>query len=188
MSDKSTIRDEARKHRARINIREDNPEDAVRYFFNNIELKQGDIIAFYWPVGREFDPRPILDECLQRGYICALPVVEENTRILKFVPVAGDVPLVKGVYGIMGPAIDQNTVYVDPDIVLVPMLAFDQRGTRLGQGGGYYDATLRDLRGRKTVTAVGVAYGGQACLFNLPREDHDEKLDWIVTPQGAKRF
>lgn len=185
MLDKKTIREEARRHRARINIREDNPEDAVPHFFDALALKGDEVIAGYWPTAREFDTRPILDECLKRGFSCVLPVIQEGSRILKFSRFADGQALVKGAHGIMQPA---HTDFVDPDIVIVPMLAFDQRGTRLGQGGGYYDATLRDLRARKTVTAVGVAYGGQACLFNLPRADHDEPLDLIVTPQGVKRF
>jgi 5-formyltetrahydrofolate cyclo-ligase len=55
----------------------------------------------------------------------------------------------------------------------------------LGQGGGYYDATLADLRAKKPILAVGMAYAQQAVLFNLPLEDHDQRLDWVITPQAA---
>jgi 5-formyltetrahydrofolate cyclo-ligase len=185
MLDKNTIREEARRHRARIDRREDDPEDAVPHFFEGLDLTGDEVIAGYWPTAREFDPRPILDECLQRGHMCVLPVIQSDSRVLKFVTFEEGQILIKGLHGIMHP---QGGDEIEPDIVLVPMLAFDQRGTRLGQGGGYYDATLADLRCRKAITAVGVAYGAQACLFNLPREDHDEPLDMIVTPQGVKRF
>ena len=70
----------------------------------------------------------------------------------------------------------------------MPLLAFDRRGHRLGYGEGYYDATLADLRARKKVIAVGLAYAQQAILFNLPAEDHDQPLDWIITPQIAQRY
>ena len=70
----------------------------------------------------------------------------------------------------------------------MPMLAFDRPGNRLGHGGGYYDTTLRALREKKKITAVGVAYAQQAVLFSLPVEDHDEKLDWIITEQNTHRF
>ena len=185
MLNKATIREESRRHRARIDLRDDNPEDAVSHFFNALDLKGNEVIAGYWPTAREFDPRPILDDCLKAGHICALPTIDGDSRILKFLPFKDGDELSAGRYGIMCPVGDD---YINPDVVIVPMLAFDQRGTRLGQGGGYYDATLEYLRARHDVIAVGVAYGGQACLFKLPREDHDEQLDWIITPQGAKRF
>ena len=86
------------------------------------------------------------------------------------------------------PVVHEGTQWLEPDVVIVPLLAFDRRGYRLGQGGGYYDATLADLRAKKNIIAVGLAYAQQACLFNLPVEEHDQKLDWVVTPQGAQEF
>lgn len=65
---------------------------------------------------------------------------------------------------------------------------FDQRGHRLGYGRGYYDAALKELRAKKPVIAVGFAYAEQACLFALPAEQHDEPLDYAVTPQRVFDF
>ena len=82
----------------------------------------------------------------------------------------------------------QSNEAVEPDILIVPMLAFDRKGIRLGQGGGYYDATLETLRNKKTIQAIGVAYASQAVLFTLPAEAHDQKMDYILTPQGITDY
>jgi 5-formyltetrahydrofolate cyclo-ligase len=77
---------------------------------------------------------------------------------------------------------------VKPDMVLAPLLAFDQKGYRLGYGGGYYDATIQALRKQKEITYIGVGYAEQAVLFKLPREAHDIPLDYMLTPQGVIDF
>jgi len=74
-----------------------------------------------------------------------------------------------------------------PAIVLVPLLAFDAVGRRLGYGGGYYDRTLAALRAGHTITAVGVAYAGQE-VENIPHDAHDEQLDMILTETGLRAF
>ena len=180
--DKATLRDQAIKHRDQIDPREDNPEDAVSHFFKAISPEKGQVLAGYWPKGREFDPRPIMDEAMKAGLRCALPVVQKDTRILKFALWADNNPLEEGPYGIMQPAGDD---FIDPDILLTPLLAFDRHGYRLGYGGGYYDATLADLEKRKSIKKIGVGYAQQAVLFNLPREEHDQPMDWIITPHAA---
>jgi len=78
--------------------------------------------------------------------------------------------------------------YITPEILIVPLLAFDRKGNRLGYGGGYYDATLEHLRKDGNVIAAGFAYSQQAVLFNLPSEAHDQKLDWVITPQKIYDF
>ena len=82
--------------------------------------------------------------------------------------------------GEFGVAIPKITEFVEPDIIIVPMLAFDSRGARLGYGGGFYDRTLKTLRAKKKITAVGIAFAGQE--FNeLPIDENDQFLDCIVT-------
>jgi 5-formyltetrahydrofolate cyclo-ligase len=76
---------------------------------------------------------------------------------------------------------------VTPCIVLVPLLAFDASGTRLGYGGGYYDRTLTALRAAGKIVAVGVAYAGQE-VTELPRREHDEPLDAVLTEKGMRKF
>jgi 5-formyltetrahydrofolate cyclo-ligase len=75
---------------------------------------------------------------------------------------------------------------LEPDILLVPLLAFDGRGRRLGYGGGFYDRTLAGLRARKPIAAVGLAYDEQR-IDEVPHLDYDEMLDWVLTPSGPMR-
>jgi 5-formyltetrahydrofolate cyclo-ligase len=93
--------------------------------------------------------------------------------------------LQRGTYGIPEPSKDWPLAY--PKILLVPLLAFDSHGHRLGYGGGYYDRTLDFLRANSTVHAVGVAYAGQE-VDALPREDHDHPLDAVITENGVREF
>jgi 5-formyltetrahydrofolate cyclo-ligase len=182
---KDTLRQEARRHRVRMDANIEDIEATVEHFFNSIKPAKGQVIAAYWPMGREFDPRPILERLLAEKFTCVLPVLQKDDRILKFSTWEEGAELVKNSVGAMEPTTGK---FLDPDIVIVPLLAFDRRGYRLGQGGGYYDATLAFLRARKTIAAVGVAYAQQSCLFNLPVEAHDQKLDWVITPAGTHFF
>ncbi|MBI2234408.1 MAG: 5-formyltetrahydrofolate cyclo-ligase [Micavibrio aeruginosavorus] len=175
------MRHEALLHRDRIDPREESAEDACENFLKSIDPEPDQIVALYWPKGREFDTIPLLHELLTRGLTCALPVIEKGSRVLKFASWKEGDPLIKGPFGVMQPVADEKTVWVDPDIFVIPYLAFDRHGHRLGYGGGYYDTTLRHYREKKKILSVGYGYGQQAVLFNLPAEDHDEKLDWIIT-------
>ena len=90
-----------------------------------------------------------------------------------------------GAYGICEP---QGTDLLEPDLFLVPLLAFDRKGYRLGQGGGYYDATIKAYRDKKEIQAIGIGYGMQAVVFNLPIEEHDQKMDLVITPEQVFDF
>lgn len=186
--DKEDIRQEAMKHRDRIDPFTEDPDEACDIFFESVNPDPSMSVALYWPKGREFDTLPLIERLLQAGYVCALPVVKMDERHLLFAPYKDGDELVKGPYDILQPAINDKTELIEPDIFIVPLLAFDRHGYRLGYGGGYYDATLKALRAKKDIIAVGWAYGQQAVLFNLPREEHDEPMDWIITPQKARRF
>lgn len=183
--EKSTLRHEARRNLARMDLREEDVERAADLFFKAIQPHSDQIVAAYWPVKREFDVFPILEGLSGRGVTCALPVVQEETLELRFARWDDTAEMEEGPYAIPQPKVLQ---WVEPDIIIVPMLAFDRKGYRLGQGGGYYDATLAALRVRKEILAVGVAYAQQACLFKLPVEEHDQKLDLIITPQAVHDF
>ena len=100
------------------------------------------------------------------------------------VPAAGDPPRTNA-FGIQEPPGDAPAFA--PAAVLVPVLAFDAEGFRLGYGGGYYDRTLAELRNRGDVLAIGIAYAGQE-TEPLPREPHDQKLDMVVTEHGVRHF
>lgn len=188
MTSKDSLRHEALLHRDRIDPRSEDTEAATTHFFNALNVQTAHIVSLYWPRGREFDPRGIMERLLNEGIACALPVIEKGKKELRFAVWKDGDPLAKGPLGILQPVVDEKTKWIDPDIVVVPLLAFDRSGGRIGYGGGYYDTTLRALRARKSIVAVGVGYGQQAVLFKLPQEPHDEKLDWMITPQKAFCF
>lgn len=185
---KDEMRREAMRHRERIDPVTEDPDEACEIFFLNIKPQPAQSVGLYVPMGRELDVLPLLEKLLEKGHVCALPVIQKDSRELKFARWQEDEPLEEGPYKVMQPQITDKTEWVEPDIVVVPLLAFDRRGYRLGYGGGYYDATLAALRAKKDILAVGWAYAQQAVLFNLPKEDHDEQLDWVITPQNAQRF
>lgn len=183
---KDTLRQEAIRHRDRIDPGSEDSDYAAALFFEHIKPQKGQAIALYWAKGKEFDCGAIAERLLKEGFVCALPVIQKNKRILKFARWDDSVPLEEGPFGIMQPGGKHK--WVKPDIIIVPLLAFDRQGYRLGYGGGYYDATLAALRKKREVIAVGVGYAQQAVIFNLPREPHDQRMDWIITPQNAKCF
>ncbi len=150
------------------------------------ELRRSSIptVSGYWPMGDEFDVRPLMIRLSELGYVCALPVVVARGEALVFRRWQPGDPLVKAKFGMREPnAQAANTV---PDILLTPLLAFDDAGRRLGYGGGFYDLTLRGLRAARRIIAVGVAYQAQR-VDKVPSDDHDERLDWIVTEERAIR-
>jgi 5-formyltetrahydrofolate cyclo-ligase len=139
------------------------------------------VIAGYWPVGSELDCRPLLGALAAAGWRCALPVVAAATEPLGFRLWRPGESLRPGALGIPEP--EASAAMVVPRVLLVPVLAFDRAGRRLGQGAGYYDRTLEALRAlpaRRPVLALGLAYAAQE-LPTLPVGSHDQPLDWIVT-------
>jgi len=149
------------------------------------DLRPGPLtIAGYHPKGDEADVLPALSALANAGQATALPVVMGRAWPLVFRLWRPGHPLVPGAFRIMEPMGDAPLV--QPDIVLVPLLAFDQAGYRLGYGGGFYDRTLEVLRAEAPTLAVGIGYAGQG-VDKLPIDAYDQKLDWIVTEQGAWR-
>ena len=130
----------------------------------------------------ELDPGPLLDALAAQGRPLALPVVRGPGRPLEFRRwVPGD-PLEEGAYGTRHPL---PSPAVFPEVLLVPLLAFDQVGNRLGYGGGYYDRTLADLRTSGRVHAIGLAYEAQR-RTDIPVEQTDQRLDGIATEIGFR--
>lgn len=157
-------------------------------FLAAIPVEAGQVVAGYWPMQDELDPRPLLTKLQGKGATIMLPAVQPGQRLLQF-RLCDDLAALPpaGAYGIPAPA--PTAAVLVPDILLVPLVGFDTAGYRLGQGGGYYDATLQDLRaqaGKKTL-AVGYAFAVQQ-VAELPHAAHDERLDWAVTERGAIRF
>jgi 5-formyltetrahydrofolate cyclo-ligase len=141
-------------------------------------LPNSQIIGGYYPIRDELDPLPLLQALHDEGSLIGLPAIHPG-RALTFREWRPGTPLKQGQFGLSEPACDQPEVV--PAIVLVPLLAFDSRGNRLGYGAGYYDAALRDLRLRGPVTAIGLGFDEQQ-FPEIPREPQDEPLDMILTP------
>ena len=139
-------------------------------------------VSGYWPMGDEFDVRPLMIRLFELGHVCALPVVVERGGALVFRRWRPGDRLAEAGFGTHEPGAQAGEAV--PDIVLAPLLAFDDAGRRLGYGGGFYDRTLRALRAARRVIAVGVGYQAQR-VDEVPSGDGDEKLDWIVTEERA---
>jgi 5-formyltetrahydrofolate cyclo-ligase len=136
------------------------------------------IVAGYWPIGTELDVRHTLSHLDLIGFGCALPAVVSKGEPLIFRAWTPQVPMERSGLGILAPA--ATVPEVDPDVLLVPLLAFDRAGFRLGYGAGFYDRTLERLRRSKRVTAIGIGFAGQE-MDSVPRDQYDQPLDWLVT-------
>ncbi|MDX2028452.1 MAG: 5-formyltetrahydrofolate cyclo-ligase [Alphaproteobacteria bacterium] len=147
------------------------------YFLKNIEAPHGHIVASYRAYGGEMDPTPLAEALRAQGCVICLPIVTEAST-LTFRVHDPAIPLIAGYRGIPEPP--PACPVVEPDILLVPLLAFDGALRRLGRGGGYYDRTLFALRARRKVLAVGLAYACQE-VAEVPHRPHDAKLDKVVT-------
>lgn len=142
------------------------------------------VVAGFLPINDEIDILPLLRRLSADGHDLVLPVVMERGAPLTFRRWRDGDALETGPLGTRHPT--SRSPALDPDVLLVPLLAFDRRGYRLGYGGGYYDRTLAALRRGRSVIAVGVGYSQQE-MPAVPHGPQDEKLDWIVTDQAVIR-
>jgi 5-formyltetrahydrofolate cyclo-ligase len=140
-------------------------------------------VAAYLPIRDEIDPVPAMLALSGLGYAVAVPVIEARGRPLVFRRWAPGAATVPGRFGVPVPAEGET---VEPDALIVPMLAFDRRGHRLGYGGGFYDRTIAGLRARRETAAIGFAYADQE-MDEVPDSEHDMRLDAIVTEAGVIR-
>jgi 5-formyltetrahydrofolate cyclo-ligase len=147
--------------------------------------RAGSIVSGFSAMPEELDVFPLLERLTGAGCRACLPVMQGKGKPLLFRAWAPGDDLDIAMWGIRQPKAEQPAV--DPDILLVPLLAWDAQGWRLGYGGGFYDRTLRGLRARKAIVAVGVAFDGQQ-VDAVPHLDYDERLDWVLTPGGPRRF
>jgi 5-formyltetrahydrofolate cyclo-ligase len=138
----------------------------------------------FYPTQSEIDVRPLMGKLAGEGWTTCLPVVIARGEPLAFRRWYPGEPTMTGQWNIPRPS-DQSPL-VEPDVLLVPMLAFDRKGYRLGYGGGFYDRTLAKFRAKKTIVAIGVAYAAQV-IDAVPRDDHDQPLDYIMTEKEVFR-
>ncbi len=144
----------------------------------SVAFPAGCAVSAYWPMGSEIDTRPLIEALYLRGHAIGLPVTLRRGEPLVFRSWTPRVSLVPGGFGTRIPGPDRPELR--PEVLLVPLLAFDRRGFRLGYGGGFYDRTLAQLRAASPVCAIGLSYAGQE-VPKVPCDEHDQRLDWIVT-------
>ena len=147
-----------------------------------VAVPAGAVISGFMPMKSEIDPIPLLRRLADAGAQLALPAVAGKGKPLIMRAYAFGEPLVAGVWGIREPALDAPEV--EPDILLVPLLAFDRGGHRIGYGAGYYDRTIAALRAKKSIVAVGIAFAAQE-ITQVPTTPRDARLDLVLTEREA---
>jgi len=140
------------------------------------------VVGGYCPLGSEISPLPATEEARAVGAIVAYPCFHDPGKPFRFL--AGD-PLQPGPFGIMQPA--KRHPVVEPDLVLVPLIAIDGRGTRLGRGKGHYDRALIHLK-KIGARLVGIGWPVQRLLEAIPADDWDIPLDGFASPDGLEWF
>jgi 5-formyltetrahydrofolate cyclo-ligase len=159
----------------------------MQHFKQAVEVPAGAAVSGFWPMGEEIDVRPLLMQLHASGHPIGLPVVVKKGEPLIFRQWHPAMALVSGGFGTEVPP--HSAPEVAPQVLIVPLLAFDAEGYRLGYGGGFYDRTLDKLRTGSAADplAVGVAFSAQH-VMRVPRDDYDQPLDWIVTEKAAHHF
>ncbi|MFN7222800.1 MAG: 5-formyltetrahydrofolate cyclo-ligase [Paracoccaceae bacterium] len=142
---------------------------------------QGRTLSGYMPMRTEIDPLPAM--AAHQGPV-GVPVIMGRAQPLRFREWSPGCSMIAGEFGALIPA---EGAWLDPIVLIVPLLAFDARGYRLGYGGGFYDRTLEGLRARHQVLAIGFAFAAQE-IAEVPIDSTDQQLDMVVTDQGVRIF
>ncbi|AUQ59060.1 5-formyltetrahydrofolate cyclo-ligase [Phaeobacter inhibens] len=140
-------------------------------------------LSGYMPIRTEIDPLPAMAEAAAHGPV-GVPVIQAKSTPLKFSSWQPDGALRDGPFGAKVPEVDD---YFEPEILIVPLVAFDARGGRLGYGGGFYDRTLELLRAKRATLAIGFAFDAQEA-DDLPLEPTDQPLDMLITESRVLQF
>jgi 5-formyltetrahydrofolate cyclo-ligase len=149
------------------------------------ELKPGAVVAGYSPIRSEIDPLPLMQKLANSGARLALPTVKARGQSLVFRAFSFADRLTLGPLGILEPS--PAATEVVPDVMLVPLAAFDRLGHRIGYGAGHYDATFAHLRKTNAVIGVGVAFAAQE-IETVPALAHDVALDYVLTEKQVLDF
>lgn len=181
---KATLRREAaaRRDAAHAALGATAADALIRHGLDALAALRPTVVSGFCAIRSEIDVRPLMQAlATATGAALAMPVVIARGQALAFRRWHADMALAAGPFGTVHPA-DSEPVLV-PDLVLVPLLAFDRGRHRLGYGAGFYDRTLAGLRAGGPVTAVGIAYGAQE-VAAVPVGGHDERLDLVLTEYG----
>ena len=180
--DLSSVKSEARQvafARRKAAKSPDRDAAAVAELLRVLLPLKGRPLAGYMPIRTEVDPLPAMAAMAAFGPV-GVPVIQAPGQPLKFHSWAPGIAMKDGPFGAKIP---ETSVPMVPEVVIVPLVAFDVKGGRLGYGGGFYDRTLEGLRAQGPVTAIGYAFAAQEAM-RLPLEPTDQKLDMIVTEAG----
>ena len=182
---KALARDVARDRRAKAHTAHAQlAHQACQLLVGFLTPHAGKVTAGYMPIQTEIDPLPAMTMLATHGPVC-VPVVERKAAPLRFDLWTPDCEMMRGAYGADVPARSDPVV---PQIIIVPLLAFNRDGHRLGYGGGFYDRTLAQLRDTDSaVMAIGLAYSGQE-MRDFPVSPLDAPLDAIVTETEVMTF
>ena len=142
------------------------------------EITSGAVVAGYSPIRSEVDPAPLMRKLAAQGAQLALPVITARGQSLRFRVWSADDRLLQGPLGILEPS--PAAAEITPDIVLVPLAAFDRSGHRIGYGAGHYDRTLAQLHKSKGFAVIGLAFATQQ-VKTVPALQHDVALDYVLT-------
>ncbi|KIN64326.1 5-formyltetrahydrofolate cyclo-ligase [Sulfitobacter noctilucicola] len=137
-------------------------------------------LSGFMPIRTEIDPTPAMAEATAHGHV-GVPVIQGAGMPLTFARWTSETEMEPGSFGALVP---KDPEYFEPEILIVPLLAFNRQGGRLGYGGGFYDRTLEMLRSKRATLAIGFAFAGQE-EEHLPLEATDQPLDLIVTENGV---
>ncbi|MBI1215316.1 MAG: 5-formyltetrahydrofolate cyclo-ligase [Alphaproteobacteria bacterium] len=149
-------------------------------FLKNVRLpEKGAVVSGYMPFNAEIDVRPLMTHLQGEGYTCVIPHVRKDLTQLDFRTWRPDAPLQRNIYGIEEADPDNSEILL-PDLMIVPLVAFDARGNRMGYGSGQFDRSFAELTKVKKFFAVGVAYDSQR-YEDVPIDAHDHPLDMVVT-------
>lgn len=183
---KAILRDAALERRQSLSP--DIHADAKRLLASRglpIPVTSGSVVAGYWPIHGEIDPRPLLAALAGQGATTALPSISAQHAPLIFRAWREGDPVQRGALGISEPLPEADSV--QPTIVLVPLSAFDRRGQRIGYGAGHYDRALGLLRLHTHIIAIGLAFATQE-IGEVPAEPHDVALDFVLTEREIIDF
>jgi 5-formyltetrahydrofolate cyclo-ligase len=150
-----------------------------------IDIEPGTVVAGYSPIRSEIDPTPLMRTLAAQGAQLALPAITARGKSLVFRAWSPSDRLMLGSLGILEPS--PAAAELIPDIMLVPLAAFDRLGHRIGYGAGHYDVTLAHLRKVKTIVGIGVAFAVQE-IKAVPMQPHDVALDYVLTEKHAFDF
>ncbi len=185
MIDKHTLRRTARAHREKLGPVLPGHAAAIAAFAHKLPGGSDTVIGGYAALPSEANPELLMQVLHKNGVTLALPrVVAKDAALIFHRWQPADV-LQTGSFGVAQPL--ESAPLVVPNVLLVPLLAYDSKGYRLGYGGGYYDRTLEGLKSKGPVIAIGVAYANQEIPV-VPHEAHDIRLDMILTESGLRRF